>query len=171
MTNSTLTLYKLIVLYMLNKVDFPLSKAQISDFILGKEYTNFLTLQEVLNDLVDAGFAESKTMRNRTLLTITQEGQNTLSYFENRINPEIIEDINEYFINNNMQIKNELAVQAQYYKNTAGEYTAELVVKDKNVNLLSLSLSVPTEDIASSICANWQKKNESIYQYLTKELF
>ena len=171
MTNSTLTLYKLIVLYMLNKVDFPLSKAQISDFILGKEYTNFLTLQEVLNDLVDAGFAESKTMRNRTLLAITQEGQNTLSYFENRINPEIIEDINEYFINNNMQIKNELAVQAQYYKNTAGEYTAELVVKDKNVNLISLSLSVPTEDIASSICANWQKKNEIIYQYLTKELF
>lgn len=156
---------------MLNKVDFPLSKAQISDFILGKEYTNFLTLQEVLNDLVDAGFAESKTMRNRTLLAITQEGQNTLSYFENRINPEIIEDINEYFINNNMQIKNELAVQAQYYKNTAGEYTAELVVKDKNVNLISLSLSVPTEDIASSICANWQKKNEIIYQYLTKELF
>lgn len=171
MTNSTLTLYKLIVLYMLNKVDCPLSKAQISDFILEKEYTNFLTLQEVLNDLSDAGFVESKTIRNRTLLTITQEGQNTLSYFENRINPEIIEDINEYLADNKMQIKNELAVQAQYYKNTAGEYTTELVVKDKNINLISLSLSVPTEDIASSICANWQKKNEAIYQYLTKELF
>ena len=34
-----LTLYKLIVLYMLSCVDFPLTKAQIGDFILEKEYT------------------------------------------------------------------------------------------------------------------------------------
>ena len=36
------TLYKLIVLYMLEKVDFPLSNTQISDFFLEKEYTNYL---------------------------------------------------------------------------------------------------------------------------------
>lgn len=35
------TLYKLIVLYMLEKVDFPLSNTQISDFFLEKEYTNY----------------------------------------------------------------------------------------------------------------------------------
>ena len=33
MTQDPLTLYKLIVLYMLNRVDFPLTKAQITDFI------------------------------------------------------------------------------------------------------------------------------------------
>ena len=37
-----LTLYKLIILYMLQRVDFPLTKAQISDFILEKQYTRFL---------------------------------------------------------------------------------------------------------------------------------
>lgn len=36
MTQDPLTLYKLIVLYMLNRVDFPLTKAQITDFILEK---------------------------------------------------------------------------------------------------------------------------------------
>lgn len=39
------TLYKLIVLYMLEKVDFPLSNTQISDFFLEKEYTNYFTVQ------------------------------------------------------------------------------------------------------------------------------
>ena len=43
MLQDPLTLYKLIVLYMLNKVSFPLSSSQISDFILEKDYTNFLT--------------------------------------------------------------------------------------------------------------------------------
>lgn len=39
--SDPLTLYKLIVLYMLNRVSFPLTAAQISDFILTREYTNF----------------------------------------------------------------------------------------------------------------------------------
>ena len=43
---ETLTLYKLIVLYMLHKVDFPLTTAQISDFILEQGYTTYFKLQE-----------------------------------------------------------------------------------------------------------------------------
>ena len=45
MTHDPLTLYKLIVLYMLDRVTFPLTKAQVGDFILEREYTTFLTLQ------------------------------------------------------------------------------------------------------------------------------
>ena len=39
--SETYTLYKLIVLYMLDKVDFPLTTSQISEFILEKEYTTY----------------------------------------------------------------------------------------------------------------------------------
>ena len=39
--NETLTLYKLMILYLLKKVDFPLATTQISDFMLGMEYTNY----------------------------------------------------------------------------------------------------------------------------------
>ena len=45
---ETYTLYKLIVLYMLDKVDFPLTTSQISEFILEKEYTTYFKLQETL---------------------------------------------------------------------------------------------------------------------------
>ena len=38
--SEPLTLYKLIILYMLEKVDFPLTNAQISGFVLDKGYTN-----------------------------------------------------------------------------------------------------------------------------------
>ena len=39
-----LTLYKLIVLYMLDRVDFPLSTSQISEFVLDKGYTTYFKL-------------------------------------------------------------------------------------------------------------------------------
>ena len=43
-----LTLYKLIILYMLKKVDFPLTNAQISEFVLDQEYTTYFTLQQAI---------------------------------------------------------------------------------------------------------------------------
>ena len=39
---ETFTLYKLIILYMLNKVDFPLTTSQISEFV--KELKVFLLI-------------------------------------------------------------------------------------------------------------------------------
>lgn len=87
--HDTLTLYKLIVLYMLSKVDFPLTKTQIYDFILDKGYTNFLTLQQVIGELDEAGFLTSRSVRNRTQLSITPEGLETLNFFRGRINEGI----------------------------------------------------------------------------------
>ena len=96
MTQDPLTLYKLIVLYMLNKVKFKLTYAQISEFILEKEYTNFLTLQEVISDLQDTELIKADTTMNRTYFSITDEGRNTLSYFGNRIGEAIIADIDAF---------------------------------------------------------------------------
>ena len=93
MLQDPLTLYKLIVLYMLNRVTFPLTAAQVSDFILGKEYTNFLTLQQVINELTDAGMIATQSIRNRTHLSITPEGKETLNFFENRIGDTIKLDV------------------------------------------------------------------------------
>ena len=62
MNQEPLTLYKLIVLYMLDRVTFPLTTAQISEFVLDKEYTNFLTLQTAISELMETGLAESRTI-------------------------------------------------------------------------------------------------------------
>lgn len=171
MLQDPLTLYKLIVLYMLNRVSFQLTTAQVSDFILGKEYTNFLTLQQVINELTDAGMVAAQTIRNRTHLAITGEGKETLNFFVNRIGDPIKNDINHYFSENEFSLRNEVSVLGDYYKSTSGEYEAHLVAKDRGINLIDITLSVPTEEVAASICDNWQKKNEKIYQYLITQLF
>lgn len=171
MNQEPATLYKLIVLYMLDRVTFPLTTAQISEFILDKEYTNFLTLQTVISELIETGLAESRTILNRTQLLITDEGRRTLHYFENRISDAIKDDIQEFFRNNKLQLRNESSIQSNFYKLVNGEYEAALVARDKDVDLVSIRISVPTRELAASICNNWQKKNKEIYQYLTEQLF
>ena len=171
MLQDPLTLYKLIVLYMLDRVTFPLTTAQISDFILGKEYTNFLTLQQVFSELTDTGLMEARSANNRTHLTITSEGTETLHFFENRISLAIKSEIHAYFQEKEYSLREEVSVLSDYYKSTTGEYEAHLTAKERGVNLVDLTLSVPSKELAESICNNWMTKNQSIYQYLIEQLF
>ncbi len=171
MTQDQLTLYKLIVLYMLNKVSFPLTKAQVGDFILEREYTTFLTLQQAIGELIDTKLITAESIRNRTHLVITEEGKNTLHYFENRISEAIKKDINSYFRENELELRNEVSVMSNFYKATNGEYEAHLIAKDKEIELVNIKLSVPSEDVAAAICENWQERNQEIYKLLITNLF
>ncbi len=171
MPQEPLTLYKLIILYMLDRVNFPLTSAQVGDFILEKEYTNFLTLQQAISELTEAGLISAQSIRNRTHLLITAEGLNTLSFFENRISDTIKKEVNAFFKDNEMELRNEVSILADYYKSTTGDYDAHLVAKEKKVKLVDITLSVPTEESAAAICDNWQRKNQQIYQYLIQQLF
>ena len=170
MTQEPLTLYKLIILYMLEKVDFPLTTAQISEFILEHGYTNFLTLQQALSELTEAGLISSKTVRNRTRLTNTKEGSETLQLFSNRISEAIRTDIIKYFYGIYTYSMWWVIILADYYKSTSGEFEVHMVARDKDTLLVDLTLSVPDEAMAKQMCENWDRKNQEIYQYLMEQL-
>ena len=111
-----LTLYKLIILYMLQKVDFPLSNAQISGFILDKGYTNYFHLQQAISELIESGLVRSETVRNASYLKITDSGNQTLEYFGEEVSDEIKKDIEKFFLENSMELKEERSAMADYYK-------------------------------------------------------
>ncbi len=171
MQQETFTLYKLIILYMLDQISVPLSKSTINSFILEKGYTNFLTLQQAIGELLDNQLMLQKTEANKVMLSITPEGKDTLSYFENRISDAIKEDVRQFMIENNKELKNAYSITSNYYKSVSGEYEAQLVAKEKGVVLVDLKISVPTKEIAEDVCLNWQKRNEEIYRMLMQKLF
>ncbi len=170
MTQEPLTLYKLIILYMLEQVDFPLTTAQISEFILEQGYTNYITLQQALSELAEAGLIDTQTIRNRTLLSNTTEGSAALQFFGNRISDAIREDIAKYYAENEVLLRSEVNTHADYYKSTTGEYEVRMVARDKDTLLMELTLSVPDESLAEQMCDKWQKQNQEIYQYLMNTL-
>ncbi len=170
MSSQYLTLYKMIVLYMLNRCDVPLSKAQIYDFILEKEYTTFLTLQEVFSELAASDLIKEKVMANRTYLEITQEGVQTLEFFGNRINPSIKQQIDEYLKSNSMKLRNEAAILGDYQKSGENEYTVTLIARENGQDILDIKVPVPTERIAQCMIENWKARNQEVYQYLISQL-
>ena len=160
----------MIVLYMLKRCDVTLSKSQIYDFIQEKEYTTFLTLQEVFSELASSNLITEKTMANRTYLEITDEGSQTLEFFGNRINPAIKEQIDDYLKENSMKLRNDSSILGDYRKVGENEYTVQLLAKENGQNLIDIRVPVPTEEIAQHMIDNWQEKNTEIYQYLFSQL-
>lgn len=103
--SEAFTLYKLIVLYMLEKVDFPLTNGQISEFILEKGYTSYFTLQQAISEMVTAGFIREESTHNRTLYHLTEEGSETIQFFKSNISPAIRKDVDTFMAEKSYELK------------------------------------------------------------------
>ena len=167
---DTFTLYKLIILYMLDKISFPLSNAQLSEFILEKEYTDYFTVQSALSELSETGFLKVRTVRNTSLYYITEEGRKTLSYFSKKMSSAIREEIDSFLSEHGYELRNEISTPADYYRTESGEYAARCRVLEKDSVLIDLTLTVPVKEQAEAICGHWRDKSQELYASIMKEL-
>jgi predicted transcriptional regulator len=163
-------LYKLMILYILSRVDFPLSNAQLTSFILEKEYTNYFNIQRVISELLDDEFIAVKTIRNSSLYLITDSGNETLLFFDNLISSGIKEDIEEYLAENKYELKEEVSTPADYSHVKKGEFSVRLSVIERGTHIIDLTLSVPTEEEAVIMCNKWSEKSSDIYSFLMSSL-
>ena len=170
MLSEPLTLYKLMILYMLKRVKFPLTNSQISEFFLSKEYTTYFTLQQALAELTDAHLIQVETTQNSTLYELTREGEDTLGFFGKKISDLIIQDMDEYLKANKVRMRDEVSTLADYYRSTNQDYVVHCEIREGRNSLLELQITVPEEKQAEQMCANWQKSSQAVYAYLLKEL-
>ena len=155
---------------MLDKVDFPLTTSQISEFILDKGYTTYFKLQEALSDMVNSGLLKVETTHNRTLYHVTENGVETIHFFTNKISPDIQQDINEFLREKQYDLKEESAVKSDYYLNTNHEYEVNCRIVENGFSLIDLKLTVPTKAEAETIANHWAGKSQDIYALLLTKL-
>ena len=171
MLQEPLTLYKLIILYLLKQASLPLSRQRVCDFILEKGYTNYFMLNQAIGELMDAGMITSQPVNGRAHLSLTEEGAQTLRFFQSNISDVTKKEINTYLKENKLELLSEVSVTANYDRAPTGEYEAHLLARERGIPLVQITLSVPAEETAASICKNWRERNEEVYQLLVEKLF
>ena len=170
MLAEPMTLYKLMNLYMLHQVNFPLTNAQLSNFFLDREYTTYFTLQQALNELLDAGLVKKETMRNSSRYEIAKEGEETLEFFGKNISPAIVSDMDEYLKQNRFRMRNEVGLISDFYKSTNQDYIVHCEVREGKAVLVNLDISVPDKEQAEIMCNHWKDRSQEIYAYVMKSL-
>lgn len=155
---------------MLEKLDFPLTNGQISEFILDKGYTTYFTLQQALSEMVAANLIREEVVHNRTLYHLTEEGLVTIQYFKTNISSAIREDIDNFIEEKHYELKDEVSVKSDYYKNTNHEYSVRCQIIENAAPLIDLTLTVPTEDEAAAVVTNWKRSHQEIYALVMQHL-
>jgi len=155
-------LYKLMILYLLRQANLPISNEQISAFFLSKEYTNYMTLQQAVGELLEAHLIRQTTVRGVQRYEITREGEETLSFFGGDISDAIKEDIHAFLKENRIRLRNEMGITADYRKN-GNDYDVDCEIREGKLLLMKMTLSVPSEDQACLICDRWQTASQEVY--------
>ena len=145
MLQEPLTLYKLILLYLLKRAGLPLSKTRVRDFILEKGYTNYIILNQAIGELLDAGMITEQLINERSHFSLTEEGAQTLAFFQGNISDITKEEINTYLRENKLELISELSVTANYDRSSTGEFEAHLLAKEKGIPLVEITYSDKTD--------------------------
>ena len=100
--NSTeeLAYHKLLILYILDKINMDLTNSQITQVVLETDMMNYFSLQQILSQLMDSKFIKPYKDSGREYYCLTQKGLETLEYFLNRIPESYAIKIDEYIKNN-----------------------------------------------------------------------
>jgi len=162
--------YKISTLYLLSKVDVPLTTNRLSFFLLKDDYTDYFTFQQDLGELLNDGYISETLSHGKTLYSITAEGRDVLRLLSGEISENMKKDIDVYIKENKFSMHEDYSVRSRYYQFGIDQYISELILEENGVDLLRLNLNSSTEDAAEKICANWKASYEDIYSLLIAKL-
>lgn len=162
-SSEELAYHKLLILYVLEKINMDLTNSQITQVILETEVMNYFSLQQFLSQLMDAQFLKIYEDSNKEYYTLTQKGIETLNYFLSRIPSPITEKLDEYIKLNKENLLADTQVKSSFVKQSDNEYIVNLRVIENQSNLIDLNLNVSSEKQAKLICDNWKKNASYMY--------
>ncbi|MDR5659390.1 DUF4364 family protein [Serpentinicella sp. ANB-PHB4] len=162
-TSEQLAENKLVLLYILNEINMPVTNGQITEFILENDFMNYFMLQQYISELKEVGFVEVTEKDQLEYITLTKKGINTLDFFINRIPKNTINAINELVKSKKIEIIQSAQITADYKKLDNNECLVHLAVIEKDMPIMELTLNVPNVNQAKEICSNWKNHSEDIY--------
>jgi len=153
---------KLIILYILNRIDMPITGEQINRIISDNNLMNYFYLQQYLNELEESNFVDLK--ENKYVLT--EFGLNALKLFFKHIQEKTRKKIDEYIVINKEKFRQESQYVATYYKKSEREYIANLQVVENDIVLIEINLNLVNAQQAKIVCDNWKQKSNDVYNYI-----
>ena len=168
---SKLVENKLILLYLIDKMEIPLSNTQISQFALGENIMNYFMLQECLADMVKKNYLEATSDNNATRYMLLEQGFQTLELFEKHIPAHLRNKMNKYVLENRKSIKKDYETTANYFKDiSTGDFTVKCGIYEDDNMLMEINVSVVSRDHAKLICNNWKTNLNTLYGDILSKL-
>ena len=170
MSQQLNTLYKLMTMYTLSRVDFALTNSQITNVFLDLGYTNYFNVQYALGELVDSGLVHEEAYPDYRYYALTDSGKTRMDALRSSLSSSIRSDIDDYLKKRRLEFREALSSRAEYYRTTDGDWAVRCRVMDHTTALIDMTLTVPNETQAKAVSQEWKEKSQEIYAMVIRKL-
>jgi len=166
--NPSDTENKLLLLHAIDRLD-AVTTHQILLFMVENNLMDYISLQLLLAELMDAGLLRKRTHAIGALYSPTREGLDSLEMFRSRVPHSrlaAVDDIAEAW---RLRFRREKQMLSQFSEEN-GEFVVRLRLLEWDLDLLDIRLTVPTHKQAQRFCDAWIAQAPNIYAHLMHSL-
>ncbi len=159
--------HKITLLYLIERMDIPMSTSQIVQFALEEDLMHIFTVSQYLAEMVEMGYLEKSTEQNVSRYLITEDGAAALELFTAQLPPQVKTSVTRYISENLKSIKRNFEITANhFYEHSTNEYMVKCGIYDDGLMLMEVSLSVVSKKQAVDICNNWRNNTNTLYRHI-----
>ena len=161
---------KLLLLYIIDKIDLPISNIQLTEIVLENNFINYFTLQEYIDELISSNLIVKINQNDKDRLTISNKGKEVLSLFKNRLSEDDINKLNTYIDVKMNLIKKEATISADYTIENGNSYVVSLSASENTIPLMEIKVTVASNKQARELCTKWKSNPSDLYTKIIKVL-
>ncbi len=160
---------KLIVLCCLNRLG-PCTELQLLQFLFEYDLMNYFEMMFALNDLCDRGQAARTKKGAGWSYAVTAAGQEALELFGSRVPPSVNALLDRSAADWRQRFRREAQNLSRIEQSDRGEYELTLRVVEQDMDMMTLSFSLPTREMAQQLAERWPEKASRIYAEIFRML-
>ncbi len=159
---------KLIILFIAENFKRPVTIADVTGIAALHDYANYFQMAQSFCELLDTALMREASEKGYYI--VTEKGQNAYDLFAATLPYTVKEVLLSSIAGQRQEEREALSVVAEYQKNRAAGYDLFCEISESGIPLLSLSLPLPSEDIAKRACHQFRERAQTIYADIVKNL-
>lgn len=161
--DETLAENKVLILYVLEKANKPLTNDVLYKIVLAAVDMNYFYFQQFMLDLINVGYIFSFQKEDQTLYQITDSGKTTLD-----LTLDLLPGIIKLKADTNLKpildsAEEEQSIVAEYTPLSENHYTVICKVVENNETVFEVKTFAGSREQAKEIVDNWQNNANTIY--------
>jgi predicted transcriptional regulator len=154
---------KLLILYILQKINNPISYKELLELVISISDMNYFDFQQFLQDLLEDKFILKSLHNEEEIIELTNEGRYALDLTIDML-PGILKlKVDSSFKEKYNKIKDEFSVFAEYTPLTETNFSVKCKIIENNLTIFNLEANAGSREQAKTIVDNWNNHADDIY--------
>lgn len=168
--SETLAENKVLILYILNKLNKPINNESLLKLVLSVQEMNYFYFQQFLLDLLENKYVIGYTKEDKTMYKITDSGRETLS-----LTDDLLPGIMKLKIDNALKeevdnVQNLNHAVSEFIPQNENEFIVKCKLMKNNITTFELNLQASSREQAKYIAEKWESEYEEIYPIILELL-